>query len=202
MMGSKRKQKPLGMLTFVGQSIESAVSDAIDKARATGRRVHFRFNDRNLKVHKRLSVDHVLRQWRASIGAASLRYNKRPDVIERRRLQAAAHKAKQQSFDRQIARAALLDLRDSEAWKSFVTANQSDAYSQRVVSYAEDWGRLMQLKIAEGASLADCYENSSREADTDGVTGFMYACAKSILFKTWVHGEELKALIESEGVSG
>lgn len=35
-------------------------------------------------------------------------------------------------------------------------------------------------------------ERTSREADIDGLTGFMYSAAVSVLSSTWVHGEMLR----------
>lgn len=79
--------------------------------------------------------------------------------------------------------------------------NTQDRYSARVVSYAEDWANLMEKRLPEGATLAeaiglmvkdDFAKNTSHEADTDGITGFMYGCAVSVLAHFWVHGEALR----------
>ena len=40
--------------------------------------------------------------------------------------------------------------------------------------------------------FADNADRLSREADTEGITGFMYGCAVSILSKCWVYGEYLR----------
>lgn len=73
--------------------------------------------------------------------------------------------------------------------------------------YAEQWARLMQLEMAGGKPLEEIADASSREADTEGITGFMYGCAVSILSHTWKHGEQLrrwhnlKTQIYDEGVT-
>lgn len=67
-----------------------------------------------------------------------------------------------------------------------------DPYSRRCVTYAEDWGRLMQAEMAKGKALKDIAEPTSHQADTDGITGFMYGAAVSMLAECWVHGEELR----------
>lgn len=35
-------------------------------------------------------------------------------------------------------------------------------------------------------------DHLSHEADTEGITGFMYGCAVNILSQCWEHGEELR----------
>ena len=70
--------------------------------------------------------------------------------------------------------------------------NSHDAYSARIVSYSEDWANLMELQMANGKSISECAESTSYEANTDGITEFMYGCAVSILAFFWQHGEELR----------
>lgn len=40
--------------------------------------------------------------------------------------------------------------------------------------------------------FADNADRLSREADTEGITGFMYGCAVSILSQCWEYGEYLR----------
>lgn len=46
--------------------------------------------------------------------------------------------------------------------------------------------------MASGKPLAEIAEKASDDADTDGISGFMYGCAVSMLAKCWQHGEELR----------
>lgn len=84
-----------------------------------------------------------------------------------------------------------MKLKDAEGWKKTVEAN-TDPYGACGIRYAERWADLMELKLAEGIKLADVANATSHEADTEGITGFMYGCAVSILAKVWDHGEELR----------
>jgi hypothetical protein len=77
-------------------------------------------------------------------------------------------------------------------YQTYVTNNSKDAYSKGVVDYGEAWAALMEAKIEAGASVADCANTASHEADTDGITGFMYGCAVKALAHFWIHGEELR----------
>jgi hypothetical protein len=46
--------------------------------------------------------------------------------------------------------------------------------------------------MAKGATVAECAQRASHLADDEGITGFMYGCAVSILSKVWQYGEDLR----------
>ena len=71
-------------------------------------------------------------------------------------------------------------------------AKNTDSYGGRVISYSEDWADLMEAKIADDEKIIDIAKSTSHEADTDGITGFMYGCAVQGLAHFWEHGEELR----------
>ncbi len=77
-------------------------------------------------------------------------------------------------------------------WDKCVEVNSKDPYSARCVSYAKDWAELMEAEIAKGKTVAEVAAATSRVADTDGITGFMYGAAASTLSHVWEHGEELR----------
>jgi hypothetical protein len=86
-----------------------------------------------------------------------------------------------------------MKLKNAEDWNKAIGANPpSEPYGHRVITYAEDWANFMERDMANGATLAECAERTSREADTDGITGFMYGAAVSTLAHVWEHGEELR----------
>lgn len=80
----------------------------------------------------------------------------------------------------------------AEDWRKCVTNNSNDGYSFACVRYANRWAAMMESKIADGATVRDIAKDTSHEADTDGITGFMYGAAVSILSRAWKHGEELR----------
>lgn len=80
---------------------------------------------------------------------------------------------------------------DGDTWQRHVEIN-SDPYSACTIAFAGLWGRLMEGQIAAGRTIKDCAEEMSSLADTEGITGFMYGCAVSLLAKFWVHGEALR----------
>lgn len=83
-------------------------------------------------------------------------------------------------------------------WEDCQKANSSDPYSNGVIRYAKRWAELMEEEIAKGSKLNEIAETTSHTADTEGITGFMYGCAVSILSQVWEYGEELRVWHNSE----
>lgn len=82
-------------------------------------------------------------------------------------------------------------LKDAPEWEKAVSAN-TDPYGACAIRYAARWANLMEAGIASGARLEDVAKSASSEANKEGITGFMYGCAVSILSQVWVHGDELR----------
>lgn len=78
-----------------------------------------------------------------------------------------------------------------EGWQKAVDINQ-DPYGKAGMDYCKAWAILMQNELAKGKTVVECAEQTSKEADTEGITGFMYGMAVSILSIYWAHGEELR----------
>ena len=72
----------------------------------------------------------------------------------------------------------------------------SDPYGRACFTYAERWAGLLEKKIAESAdpekAIVDNAGKLSHEADIEGITGFMYGAAVSILSQCWIYGEYLR----------
>jgi len=86
---------------------------------------------------------------------------------------------------------AAMSLRNADGWQQAVDANP-DPYGRRVIVFAEEWARLMEGALRCGDTIPNCAERLCRVADYDGITGFMYGCAVSILAQVWEHGEALR----------
>lgn len=82
-------------------------------------------------------------------------------------------------------------LRDPEMWATGL-ANNQDPYGSAGYRFAARWASFMERDLAAGKKLADIAKPTSHEADDDGITGFMYGCAVSVLSHCWTHGEELR----------
>lgn len=74
--------------------------------------------------------------------------------------------------------------------------NNLDPYGHGVYTFAERWADLMEKDIEASndpaKSIIENADKRSDEADTEGITGFMYGCAVSILSDCWEYGEFLR----------
>ena len=86
--------------------------------------------------------------------------------------------------------------KDEEAkknWEQYVEVNSKDGYSYGVVTYAERWAKYMQhLMKKHNKNVAQIADNASHASDVEGITGFMYGCAVSVLSQCWKYGDELR----------
>lgn len=83
-----------------------------------------------------------------------------------------------------------------QEYKEWREAN-TDPYGNTIFEYAERWADLLEKKLDEHPdyqqSIMQHYaEKTSHEADTEGITGFMYGAAVSILAQCWTYGEALR----------
>ena len=84
-----------------------------------------------------------------------------------------------------------MQITNQEVWQSWVT-NNTDSYGKGVMDYAQRWADLMEARIGAGDDLLSCAKDTSHQADTEGVTGFMYGAAVSVLASCWRYGEQLR----------
>jgi hypothetical protein len=76
-------------------------------------------------------------------------------------------------------------------WEDGLVQN-SDPYGNGVYRFASEWATRMEARILAGYCVQEIAEEESHKADDEGITGFMYGCAVSILSHWWKWGEELR----------
>ncbi|MBO3789628.1 hypothetical protein P9G40_19180 [Bacillus velezensis] len=84
-----------------------------------------------------------------------------------------------------------MKVKDIEFYESWKSKNRC-MYGLGIFNYVERWANLMENEIAKGAKVSDIAGKLSREADTEGITGYMYGASVSILSQCWEHGDELR----------
>lgn len=174
----------------------------------------FEFNGVNVTVTKDSDAGLIYRDWsRALEGCIDKNVGPNPNPVltdeerqndalvraenqrrreERQAQYAAEAKARRDVLEAKLASAPRMQESDPEAWEQAIMANYLDRYGNAVIEYAERWARLMQLEMASGKALEDVARDTSFEADTEGITGFMYGAAVSVLAKCWTHGDQLR----------
>ena len=87
-------------------------------------------------------------------------------------------------------------------WEKFVAINSEDFYSRGVVDYMIKWANLMEQTIIKNGSLTKRQADKlSTDADTMGITGFMYDMARKFLYKYWQYGDNLKKMLGTKMTS-
>ncbi len=84
-----------------------------------------------------------------------------------------------------------MQFKNKEAWDKGLAVN-SDPYGRGVYTFAERWANLMEAELANGKKVNEVAQKTSHDADTEGITGFMYGAAVAVLSECWQHGEELR----------
>lgn len=196
---------------YCGSQINDAIQEAIE--RAVGYPVRVDFNEVSVEVRGDSDPKLIYRDWRRAFsGYIDKRVGPYPKAElseedkandakveaenEQRREAACARwqteaNAKRERVEKQLENAEPLELADAEMWQSWIDANK-DFYGAACCTYAERWGRMMQVAMREGQSVAKAAESTQFDADLEGITGFMYGCAVGMLSKAWKHGEELR----------
>ena len=86
---------------------------------------------------------------------------------------------------------AKFEIIDEAGWQRGLAKNK-DAYGFACYRYASRWANFMERELANGKPLAEIAQATSHEADDEGITGYMYGVAVSLLAHCWKHGEELR----------
>mgnify|MGYP007046962168 CR=1 FL=1 len=81
---------------------------------------------------------------------------------------------------------------DQVVFDEWRNTNSGDPYGAEIFRYATAWADLMEARMAGGESLVSIADATSKEANTSGITGFMYGAAVSVLAKCWEHGDTLR----------
>lgn len=84
-----------------------------------------------------------------------------------------------------------MEIVNEDFYNKCVEAN-TDPYGSAIIRYATNWADIMESKMGNGEKLEHIAEKTSHDADTEGVTGYMYAAAVSILANCWLYGEQLR----------
>lgn len=183
-----------------GHITRDIIPQMLSLCKVLGHKVHAELNGIVMGVWKHDTVETAIEFWEnlqeAEAKAAEVRRKEYEASPEYAAAQAAA-KAKQEAEDKR--RQELLSLTpdgptftDPEGWKRTVE-NNTDPYGAATVSYASAWAQMMEGLINQGSALKDIAEECSQLADTEGITGFMYGCAVSILSQCWKYGGDLNA---------
>lgn len=197
--------------TSAGNNFSTVSEKAKQIATEKNVTVEFEFNGVICLVDKHTNLDWLYRDYSNSwtmdwetVGANCLpeyspevqaEFERRTKLREEKRQQEEAEYRAKEAKERKEFEAKVegveLELSDVDGWTKSREVN-SDGYGGAALDYAEGWAKLMQIEIAKGKTVAECYDYSQKGLGFLGITGFQFGCAVSILSQTWKHGEELR----------
>lgn len=177
---------------MAGENITETAERMIALAKKTRKTVKAKFNDIALTAKSGDNADAIVMFYQTESKRRHEEYINSPEYKKRQRETLEAQRRHDLILRDALAAAPeKMTLRDKEGWEKTVAAN-TDGYGGGVISFAERWARLMEGRMANGDTLEACAQEASSLADNEGITGFMYGCAVSILSQVWIHGEELR----------
>lgn len=84
-------------------------------------------------------------------------------------------------------------------WENCKRLNSGESYSRAIIRYTILWVQYMEyLTKKYGMEMSEIWDRCSDLANVDGVTGFMYGAAASIISRVWQSGEEFRKCYNSK----
>jgi len=176
---------------MAGENVSETAKRMVALAKKTKGPVTVKFNDIALTAKPGDNPEVIVQYYQTESNRRHEEYVKSPEYKKRQREAQEAQQRQDLMLKGALAAAPeKMTLRDEKGWKKAVATN-TDGYGGGVISFAERWARLMEGRMANGDTLEACADEVSSLAN-NGITGFMYGCAVSILSQVWVHGEQLR----------
>lgn len=175
----------------VGSYVHDVIAEMLVRSYMISARVSAVFNDRLIIVSPEMSQKEAVAVWEKQARERSDKYQGSFRRRKREKEAVLAAQNRQTAFDEIMLTAPVMAIRDKEAYQSWLDNNQ-DGYGNAIFRYAENWARIMQAKMENGATLDECADEASNIADVEGITGFMLGGAVSVLALCWEYGEELR----------
>lgn len=147
------------------------------------------FNEVEIIAKAGTTSKQLEKTWSAEMDHRRRAYEESPEG-KRAAREAEAFRAKAET---EAAKGILpFDVANQELWDECRKNNLDGGYGECVLRYAARWANLMEQRIVAGATVEQIAKETSSAADVEGITGFMYGCAVSMLSRVWRHGEQLR----------
>lgn len=184
-------ESPLSLPEYdphAGCHISRACSDLVEIANSTGGDAKMMFNGQIVIAKPGTDPGALEELYHSELS------RKHQEYLASQAGQEAQLMAEQMRRDCQAAEAAGIlpfTVIDKSVWDKCVEANSGDDYGACTLRYAARWANLMETRY-RGHPIDEIAERAGHDADLEGITGFMYGCAVSILSQVWKHGEALR----------
>lgn len=172
-----------------GETIQETAEAMARRAKNSDKTVVANFNDVGLLVWPGRDAKSIADYFHEEISRNSEEYRKSPQGQRFQRESEARNRKAAIEASKPLAE---FIIKDQEGWQKTVEANKDSGYGACVVRYAARWAHMMETQIADGFKLEDIATKMSHKADTEGISGFQYGCAVSILASVWEYGDQLR----------
>lgn len=172
-----------------GEHVRTTAEVIVGTAQLFGDTVTAEFNGIVLTATPTSDASAIVAEYGAEQNRLSEAYRNSPEgqkaATEAEAFQKKADAAKAQGILQ-------FQIKNQAWWQKHLDANADDEYGAAILRYAARWAHMMEKKIADGMQLEDIAEATRHDADMEGITGYMYGAAVSVLSKVWEHGEQLR----------
>lgn len=184
--------KTITLETYGGNHISAVCKTAVEKAIAENCHVEFDFNGQKITASPDSNPERMVQAFSDECDRRHREYIASPEYKARQEEAARKERERKAKVETILADAPEpMTLANAEGWEKAKAAN-SDPYGGAVMTYAQRWARMMEARMAKGERIADIADECSHLADEEGITGFMYGAAVSMLARVWKHGEALR----------
>lgn len=174
----------------VGTTIGQACAELVERnnpTEHTGAGHFIQFNDVFLTVSQGETAQDLVRQYTQDCERRLAEYRASPEGIESERRLEENRQLIAEEEKKPLASFSIVDI---AAWEKGL-ANNAEGYGRAVYRFAARWANKMESAIAAGSTVAECADRCASEADIEGITGFQFGAAKSILRHVWQFGGDL-----------
>lgn len=154
------------------------------------------FNGSLLTVNENMSAQEAKKNWN-DYGKRVHEAYKRTDEYKNEQAEFKLREMKKQlqiKKDAEILEKTPLELSNSQAFAEAKNLN-NDSYGRGIISFAEDFAKLMQHEMAKTTDqelTEEIVRDAEARADLKyGMSGATYSFARNLLVKTWKYGEQL-----------
>lgn len=179
-----------------GSDIADAVGEMVLRSDYFGIRTYMYFNDVYLICNPGDLAESLIETYHRELDENSRKYRRtfryllsQREMAERRKDNERRRKIVQGWMEEEKMKIKLFKI--FKYWKA-KKINESDSYSNRVITYAHEWAVAMQRAMREGKEISEVANEMGHFVDYDGITGFMDGCAASFIAHFWKHGEEFR----------
>ena len=171
-----------------GENVTNTITEMLNRANLWNIRVACVFNDLQLIVKPGMSPEEAYEAWEHDMTSHHEQWEKsyKGAVAQRERYDREVADYRRGNEVRQMLAEESIQIPWYKwfGWNKAVRNNQ-DPYGAAAINFAKAWAVSMQRAMREGQNIADVADELGHSVDYEGITGFQFGAAKSLLRHCW-----------------